>query len=138
MYCFVRDVIPNSREHILKEISPKLEKFLEKYMSDIENLACVYQNDGYIDEYTDFYGIDDNSSIEDKEEYFNRFCEDFKEVQKEIKEKTGAIIEIGYANNLCDSGVFGYFFYVENMYIRNPKVNDKIYEIVETQAIVEQ
>ena len=139
-YC--RNIV---REWILKEGFPSFKNFIEKYEVNLDTLSKIaergyYQGEDYED--FDFYYdvFDEEGEIEANkkaEEYINKFLEDFENVRKEIKEKTGAVLNIGYANDETENLINEYYFYVENAFVKNPEIDDEFFKNIETLAIAE-
>ena len=128
-------------KNTLEDVSPLFKKFVVNYKCNLDILAQIIQRGTY--EVEDFESLDFYCSIEDideadekAEKYLKDFKKDFIKVREDIESKTGAIINVGYAEDLSGN-IEGYYFYVENAYIKNPKINKNFVEKIKQLAIAE-
>lgn len=117
---------------------PFFKEFFSKYENNIDRLGIIA--DRGLDEADfdtfDFYDYENEEESRKKvKSYVKNFFGDFEKVREKIKEKTGAFINIGYAEDE-EGYIYGAYFYVENAFIKNPEIKEDFFKKIHTNEII--
>jgi len=120
----------------LRKVSPMMDALYQVYGKCMDGLAQGLQRGELYD-----YDVEDCEFGDTCLEFvLDKFEEDVKRVEEEVKALTGLEIELDYHYSEfpdCDIAD-GHFWSVSNAFIRNPKLDDSLFEKMTSGCLIEE